>query len=121
MASPTFRSSHIPLGRYGRKIVAERGRAVIFYERTGLKDSVTTSTLYEVSEAFENRAPSISNEVYGDEKYWWIICIFNGILDPTKDITVGLRLLIPDKAELDAYLSRSALGRRGRAGQIVAV
>ena len=121
MASPTFRSSHVPLGRYGQKIVTERGGAVVFHEHTGLRESITASTIYEVSEAFENRAPSIAHEVYGDEKYWWVICLFNGILDPTRDMTVGLRLRIPDKAELDAYLSRNTLGRAGRTGQLVSI
>lgn len=121
MANPAFRSSHIPLARYGRQIVIERGRAPIFHEGTGLRESVTTSTVYEVSSAFENRAPSISYEVYGDEKYWWVICLFNGILDPTEDITVGLQLKIPDKSELDSYLSQNVLGRTGQTGQIVGV
>ena len=47
-------------------------------------------------EKFVNRPESISFEVYGNPKHWWIIAMANDITDPFIGFTKGKKLKIPD-------------------------
>lgn len=43
----------------------------------------------------------ISKKMYDTERYWWIICLVNGINNPLLDIEEGIILKIPNV--LDIY------------------
>lgn len=48
----------------------------------------------------------ISYLEYGSEQYWWLLCVVNGIVDPINEITIGRNLIIPDKADMDAFIKQ---------------
>lgn len=43
----------------------------------------------------ENNPELLSQRVFGDARYWWLLCRFNGIMDP-NNLPVGLKIKIPD-------------------------
>lgn len=45
----------------------------------------------------------------GNEIYWWIIALVNGILD-TEDLFPGQQLIVPSYALLQTFLSRTGNG-----------
>lgn len=50
-------------------------------------------------------APGIAFRFYGSADYWWVILLFNGILDPIEELTAGLVLQLPSLADINAFLS----------------
>lgn len=50
-------------------------------------------------------SPGIAHLAYGDKNYWWVICLFNGIIDPIADIESGTTLQLPALADINAFLS----------------
>mgnify|MGYP001773593885 CR=1 FL=1 len=48
-----------------------------------------------VRQGEEHRPELIAQRIYGDARMWWVICRFNGLLDP-NNIPMGLKLRIPD-------------------------
>ena len=56
-----------------------------------------------VREDEAGNADLISYRVYGEEKYWWILCVANGIIDPYTEIKVGMEISVPPKSLIDRY------------------
>lgn len=50
----------------------------------------------------ENRPDQISYRIYDDTQYWWVIMLYNDILD-VEDIEIGMVLSYPDADELDSF------------------
>lgn len=60
---------------------------------------------FVVTQADNANSPGIAFDYYGSADYWWIICMFNGILDPVEDLTPGRVLQLPSLADINAFLS----------------
>jgi len=58
------------------------------------------------------RPDVLSLRIYGDEKFWWILCKFNQIDDVWNDLYVGMDLIIPDIK--DIYDFYANVRRRNR-------
>jgi hypothetical protein len=43
----------------------------------------------------QNRPDLLSYAAYGDVGYWWLIILFNGIIDPFSDLVVDKEIKIP--------------------------
>ena len=43
----------------------------------------------------------ISYKVYGEERFWWVICLVNNVFNIASDLQVGMLLQIPNV--LDIY------------------
>lgn len=52
-----------------------------------------TETFVRYKEA--NNPELISQRVFGDARYWWLLCRFNGFIDP-NNIPAGTTIRIPD-------------------------
>ena len=50
-------------------------------------------------------APGIAFAFYGSVDYWWVVCMFNGIIDPITELTPGRVLQLPTLADVNAFLS----------------
>jgi len=57
-----------------------------------------------VSQSFEGRPDLIANKFYGSTDLWWLICIYNNVINPLFDIPVGKRMRIPRRDELEFLL-----------------
>lgn len=61
--------------------------------------------VFVVNQAYVANAPGVAFEYYGSQDYWWIVCMFNGILDPIEDLTPGRTLQLPRLTDINAFLS----------------
>jgi nucleoid-associated protein YgaU len=59
-------------------------------------------TLYELTES--DTWTGISYTHYGTISLWWLICKFNGIVNPFIEITPGKVIMIPNKKLVDSIL-----------------
>ena len=60
---------------------------------------------FVVTQAYVANAPGIAFDYYGSQDYWWVVCLFNGILDPIEDFVPGLALQLPSLTDINAFLS----------------
>ena len=51
--------------------------------------------IWSVEPGFEFRTDLVSTKFYGTAKYDWLIEDINNIKDPIKDLTIGLKLILP--------------------------
>jgi hypothetical protein len=72
----------------------------------------TSDLLYVMEEKYVGRPDLLSYAFYGDVGLWWIICQYNGILDPLSELVAGKELLIPTQSKVDLYykVDPSAVG-----------
>ena len=78
-----------------------------FYAASNFKEYVPSSTdiVWTVEAGYEHRTDLISLKFYQSSIYDWIIEDANNIEHPIKDVTIGTRLIIPDKNKI--YASRT--------------
>lgn len=51
--------------------------------------------IYFVEKKYEGKPQLLGYVFYGDTGLWWVICLYNGIIDPLEEIIEGKLLLIP--------------------------
>jgi hypothetical protein len=59
-----------------------------------------------VTDAFESNLPGLAYRLWGDPDYgyWWVLGLYNGIIDPLEDLPTGRELLVPDIDDVKKYL-----------------
>jgi hypothetical protein len=60
---------------------------------------------YVVTHVDTANAPGLAHSIYGDKSYWWILCMFNGILNPISEIAPGTVLRLPSLVDINNYLT----------------
>lgn len=50
--------------------------------------------------------PGLSYRLYNDTSLWRALMAYNGLSDPISDISVGIVIDVPTKADLNAYFSK---------------
>lgn len=60
---------------------------------------------YQISVADQANAPGLAFKFYGDKGYWWVICLYNGILDPIMGFEPGMVIQLPSLADINAMLT----------------
>lgn len=60
---------------------------------------------YVISTRDKANAPGLAFQFYGDRGYWWVICLYNGILDPINGFEPGMVIQLPTLADINALLS----------------
>lgn len=59
---------------------------------------------YFVEKKYEGKPLLLGYVFYGDIGLWWIICMFNGIIDPMEEIVEGKLLMIPTIERIKAEI-----------------
>jgi len=75
---------------------------------TTLRESISSAALHKVRETEVGQPDQISYIYYGQEQLWWIITLYNGLVDPISELTVGRVLHIPDLSEVNRLLTKSS-------------
>lgn len=59
-----------------------------------------------ITDPYESNLPGIAYKLWGDPDYgyWWVLGLFNGIVDPLEDVETGTELLVPDIDQVKKYL-----------------
>ena len=70
-----------------------------------LKFLVPPSQNYIVSSKDIANSFGIAFEIYGDRGYWWIVCFYNGILNPISGFEPGMVLQLPSLADINSFLT----------------
>lgn len=47
----------------------------------------------------------IAFDVYGNRDYWWLVCLFAGVLNPITDFINGMVIQLPSLSDLNALLN----------------
>jgi len=70
-----------------------------------IKFLVPPSFVYVVKISDVANAPGIAFNVYGDRGYWWIVCLYNGILEPISAFKPGTSLQLPSLSDINLFLT----------------
>jgi hypothetical protein len=81
-------------GRYVLGGVTETSWALEWWNRVSLVTD-QSDLIYFVEKIYESQPRKLALLFYGDEELWWVICQYNGLLDPVSDLIEGKQLLIP--------------------------
>jgi hypothetical protein len=88
--------------KFFNEVTVDGIKELDFLDNTLINFDVRRPTLYYRVKDVDLRAPDlISYKAYGQEQYWWVICLVNNILDVSTDLTLGKVLVIPNI--LDVY------------------
>jgi len=66
----------------------------------------TVQSVFMIERKHVGRPDVISNEVYGDTAFDWVIMLANDIDDPFEDIKVGDTIVLPEVTEIFDFLDR---------------
>ena len=76
---------------------------------------------YEVTASDTANLPGIAFRVYGDVGYWWILGMYNGIIDPVADIRPPLTLGIPSLSSINTFLSEGRMNLESKTNNTVTI
>lgn len=68
-----------------------------------------TDILYAVEQQYVGKPHMLGYVFYGDQGLWWIICQYNGVIDPNEELIVGKVLRIPLKLRIMAELNKQKI------------
>lgn len=71
--------------------------------------------LYYVEKKYEGSPHLLGYIFYGDTGLWWVICLYNTIIDPIEEIIEGKALLIPTKGRINSLI----LANSGNVGGVL--
>ena len=71
-----------------------------------IRKEIREFTNVEITPEYASAPDLISFDKYGTTRLWWIICLYNGIVDPTFDIKSGVVLRIPSLEGIKSYLAK---------------
>lgn len=91
----------------------------------GLRDQNIICDTVIITDSEVAQPDAIAHKFYGQSQLWWIICSYNGILDPYTELVPGTKLLVPRLDEVMIYLTRDSsaitptlVNRVGAVGEI---
>lgn len=124
MLKQYLQSTHIPVVEFQGQGSTESEMLPDWHKAAyvDLHERTLDVSLYIVSDSDLGQPDRIAWRVYGDSNWWWLICSYNGIINPMTDMYLGQRLRIP--ALHQAQLSLQALTdvrREDRRGKTVTI
>lgn len=92
-----FTRAHIRETEFNRFVYMPRGTRDEFWDfKLDLNKPLNDTEFVITMDKFVNRPDAISQQVYGNPKYWWLIALRNEITNPFYDFYKGRKLKIPD-------------------------
>lgn len=70
-----------------------------------IKFRIPPKQQYTVTQGDTANSFGLAFSIYGDKGYWWVLCMFNGILDPISEIAPGTLLNLPSLADINNFLT----------------
>jgi hypothetical protein len=71
-----------------------------------LRDEVLQFDYFTITDSEVGQPDLIAYIHYQDETLWWIICLYNQIIDPQTELVTGKRLKIPNLQSTELFLAR---------------
>lgn len=69
-----------------------------------LQRNITNYQVFIIPAGYEGRPERISRKFYETIGFWWVICQFNGVVNPLEDLYAGREIYIPDLGEVLKFL-----------------
>lgn len=87
-----------------------------------LHEKVLETLFHTVSDTDIGQPDLIAYTYYGDSNWWWLVCSYNGIVNPIVDMYLGQKLRIPSLHQAQMSLQSPPDQRReDRRGQTVRI
>lgn len=83
-----------------------------------LQENISRSTVFMIGADTEFRPERISFKFYNTVGWWWVICMFNGVVNPLEDLYAGREILIPDINDVHKFLELSKVSAAPVTGTI---
>lgn len=108
--SRNLRASYVPIVLY-KPVGSKQGIQIHDHLNAGyhsIRDDITDFIWFTITDVEQGMADFLAYKFYEDETLWWVICLFNGIIDPLADLYTGRRIRIPSQSSIELYLSRKS-------------
>jgi hypothetical protein len=98
--------------KFFAKVQVDAGDGIVLEELDFMDTALPELTLsrdplyYRVESTDLAQPDNIAFKVYGQERYWWVICMANGIKDCCVDLSVGQLLKVPDLLDVYDFFKR---------------
>jgi len=69
--------------------------------------------VYFVEKKYEGKPHLLGYVFYGDTGLWWMICMYNKIIDPIAEVIEGKLLLIPTMDRIKAQIAENTMQSGG--------
>lgn len=105
-----LRSSYIPILSY-KPVGKKQGEQIhdhLNASYSNIREDITDFTWFTITDVEAGMADLLAYRFYEDETLWWVICLFNGIIDPLADLYTGRRIRIPAQNSIELYLTRKS-------------
>lgn len=103
-------SINVRKSRYVSGGVTEVGEVGLeWWDRSTFANDAS-DTEYVVEAKFAGRIDQLSAIFLGDSRYWWLLAMYNNILDPIAEIVTGAVIYIPSPTRVQSILSGKAGG-----------
>lgn len=79
-------------------------RAIEWWERN-VFTAFDDDQAYVVEKKFEGRLDLITAVFLGEPRYWWVVAMYNNILDPNAELTEGAIIYIPSLEKVKSLLT----------------
>jgi hypothetical protein len=124
MSKQSFQSTHIPTVIFQGQGAAQSEELPDWLNAryVDLHEKVLETMFHTVSETDIGQPDLIAYTYYGDSNWWWLICSYNGIVNPMVDMYLGQKLRIPLLHQAQMSLQSPPDQRReDRRGQTVRI
>jgi hypothetical protein len=72
-----------------------------------MQNKVFEYVVHIVTDSDLGQPDAIAYRYYEDSNWWWIICSYNGVINPIRDMFLGQRLRIPVLQQVQLVLQQS--------------
>ena len=91
-------------GRYALGGNTEFSEFAINWWNRNTMEQDPSDIVYFLEKEYEGEPRKLGIIFYGDPRLWWIICQYNGIIDPITELVEGKLLLIPKFSRVKSQL-----------------
>ena len=60
---------------------------------------------YQLDRWEKGRPDMLSQKIYGQDDYWWVLLKYNNIMDPYEELVGGVILEVPDVLDIQDFYS----------------
>lgn len=97
MSSQFLQETHIPKVIYQRQgsAMEETLPDWLSAQYIDLHERAINYQTHVVTESDIGQPDGIAHKYYGDSQWWWLLCSYNGIVNPATDMYAGQRVRVP--------------------------
>lgn len=78
-----------------------------------LHEQVISFQFFTITDAEAGLPDAIAKRFYDTEELWWLICSYNGVIDPFEELVPGARIRVPDLQQSTLVLYQNNKIRQG--------